>query len=131
MWGKPEDSGAIQTNIVRIDGQQSVYIPVLKQGGDSNTITIVNGIKAGINNLLDIPKSLKTAVVFDQSIFVKSAIENVMKEGAIGLLLTAIMVLVFLGSPRATFAVLLSFPFPFGVLIDHECNRAGRSTSCC
>jgi multidrug efflux pump subunit AcrB len=57
--GEAKDSGAIQTNIVRIDGQQSVYIPVLKQGGDSNTITIVNGIKAAITDLLDIPKSLK------------------------------------------------------------------------
>ena len=108
--GKAEDSGTIQTNIVRIDGQQSVYIPILKQGGDSNTITIVNGIKVAIRNLLDIPKSLKTAVVFDQSIFVKSAIKNVLKEAGIGLFLTAIMILVFLGSPRATFAVLLSIP---------------------
>ena len=108
--GEAKDSGAIQTNIVRIDGQQSVYIPVLKQGGDSNTITIVNGIKAAIKDLVDIPKSLKTAVVFDQSIFVKSAIKNVMKEGGIGLLLTGIMILIFLGSPRATVAVLLSVP---------------------
>ena len=108
--GEAKDSGTIQTNIVRIDGQQSVYIPVLKQGGDSNTITIVSGIKAAIKNLVDIPKSLKTAVVFDQSIFVKSAIQNVLKEGGIGLLLTAIMILVFLGSARATFAVLLSIP---------------------
>jgi multidrug efflux pump subunit AcrB len=108
--GEARDSGTIQTNIVRIDGQQSVYIPILKQGGDSNTITIVNGIKAAIADLVDIPKSLKTAVVFDQSIFVKSAIKNVLKEGGIGLLLTAIMILVFLGSPRATFAVLLSIP---------------------
>jgi hydrophobic/amphiphilic exporter-1 (mainly G- bacteria), HAE1 family len=108
--GEAKDSGTIQTNIVRIDGQQSVYIPVLKQGGDSNTITIVSGIKAAIKDLVDIPKSLKTAVVFDQSIFVKSAIKNVLKEGGIGLLLTAIMILVFLGSPRATFAVLLSIP---------------------
>jgi multidrug efflux pump subunit AcrB len=108
--GEAKDSGTIQTNIVRIDGQQSVYIPVLKQGGDSNTITIVNGIKAAIKDLLDVPKSLKTAVVFDQSLFVKSAIKNVLKEGGIGLLLTAIMILVFLGSPRATLAVLLSIP---------------------
>jgi len=108
--GEAKDSGTIQTNIVRIDGQQSVYIPVLKQGGDSNTITIVNGIKAAIRDLVDIPKSLKTAVVFDQSLFVKSAIKNVLKEGGIGLLLTGMMILVFLGSPRATFAVLLSIP---------------------
>jgi multidrug efflux pump subunit AcrB len=108
--GKAEDAGAIQTNIVRIDGQKSVYIPVLKQGGDSNTIAIVNGIKEATKHLVDIPDSLKTAVVFDQSIFVKTAVKNLLKEGGIGLLLTAIMILLFLGSPRATFTVLLSIP---------------------
>jgi multidrug efflux pump subunit AcrB len=108
--GKAEDSGAIQTNIVRIDGQHSVYVPILKQGGNSNTISIVNGIKEATKHLVDIPDVLKTAVVFDQSIFVKIAIKNLLKEGGIGLLLTAIMILVFLGSPRATFAVLLSIP---------------------
>src|SRR5271165_3358351 len=108
--GRAEDAGAIQTNIVRIDGQHSVYIPVLKQGGDSNTISIVNGVKEATKKLADIPAVLKTAVVFDQSVFVKIAIRNLMKEGGIGLLLTAVMILLFLGSPRATFAVLLSIP---------------------
>lgn len=108
--GKAQDSGALQYNIVRIDGQRSVYIPVFKQGGNSNTITIVNGMKAAIQHLVDIPASLKTAVVFDQSIFVKLAIKNLVKEASIGLVLTGIMILVFLGSPRATFAVLLSIP---------------------
>jgi multidrug efflux pump subunit AcrB len=108
--GKAEDSGALQYNIVRIDGQRSVYVPVFKQGGDSNTITIVNGMKAAIKHLVDIPSQLKTEVVFDQSIFVKLAIKNLVKEASIGLVLTGIMILVFLGSPRATFAVLLSIP---------------------
>ena len=108
--GKAEDSGALQYNIVRIDGQRSVYVPVLKQGGNSNTITIVNGMKEAIKNLVDIPTSLKTAVVFDQSIFVKLAIKNLIKEASIGLGLTGLMILIFLGSPRATFAVLLSIP---------------------
>ncbi len=108
--GKAQDSGTIQTNIVRIDGQRSVYIPVLKQGGDSNTITIVNGMKSAIKTLVDIPSSLKTAVVFDQSVFVKSALKNLGNEGGIGLILTALMILLFLGSVRATFAVLLSIP---------------------
>jgi multidrug efflux pump subunit AcrB len=108
--GKAEDAGAIQTNIVRIDGQKSVYIPVLKQGGDSNTIAIVNGIKEATKHLVDIPDVLKTAVVFDQSIFVKTAVKNLLKEGGIGLALTGLMILLFLGSPRATFAVLLSIP---------------------
>jgi multidrug efflux pump subunit AcrB len=108
--GKAEDAGALQYNIVRIDGQRSVYVPVFKQGGDSNTITIVNGMKQAIKHLVDIPESLKTAVVFDQSIFVKLAIKNLVKEASIGLVLTGIMILVFLGSPRATFAVMLSIP---------------------
>jgi multidrug efflux pump subunit AcrB len=108
--GNAEDSGALQYNIVRIDGQRSVYIPVFKQGGNSNTITIVDGMKSAIKHLVDIPASLKTAVVFDQSIFVKLAIKNLVKEASIGLVLTGIMILVFLGSPRATFAVLLSIP---------------------
>jgi multidrug efflux pump subunit AcrB len=108
--GKAQDAGALQYNIVRIDGQRSVYVPVFKQGGDSNTITIVNGMKAAIKHLVDIPAALKTEVVFDQSIFVKLAITNLVKEASIGLVLTGIMILVFLGSPRATFAVLLSIP---------------------
>jgi multidrug efflux pump subunit AcrB len=108
--GKAEDAGAIQTNIVRIDGQKSVYIPILKQGGGSNTIAIVNGIKAATKHLVDIPDVLRTAVVFDQSIFVKVALKNLLKEGGIGLVLTGLMILLFLGSPRATFAVLLSIP---------------------
>jgi multidrug efflux pump subunit AcrB len=108
--GKAEDSGALQYNIVRIDGQRSVYVPVFKQGGNSNTITIVNGMKAAVKRLVDIPENLKTAVVFDQSIFVKLAIRNLVKEASIGLVLTGLMILIFLGSPRATFAVLLSIP---------------------
>jgi multidrug efflux pump subunit AcrB len=108
--GKAEDAGALQYNIVRIDGQRSVYVPIFKQGGDSNTITIVDGMKAAIKHLVDIPSQLKTAVVFDQSIFVKLAIKNLVKEASIGLVLTGVMILVFLGSPRATFAVMLSIP---------------------
>ena len=108
--GHAKDAGQLQTNIVRVDGQESVYIPVLKQGGNSNTITIVNGVKQAVANLLDIPRVLKTAVVFDQSVFVKIAVKNVINEGAIGLCLTALMILLFLGNVRATVAVLLSIP---------------------
>jgi multidrug efflux pump subunit AcrB len=108
--GHAEDSGALQTNIVRIDGQRSVYLPILKQAGKSNTITIVNGMRAAIGKLVDIPASLKTAVVFDQSAFVKGAIRNLLKEAGIGLFLTGIMILVFLGSARATVAALIAIP---------------------
>ena len=108
--GQAKDAGQLQTNIVRVDGQKSVYIPVLKQGGNSNTITIVNGVKQAVAHLLDIPKVLKTDVVFDQSVFVKIAVKNVINEGLIGLVLTALMILLFLGNFRATIAVLLSIP---------------------
>jgi multidrug efflux pump subunit AcrB len=108
--GRAKDGGQLQTNIVRVDGQHSVYIPVLKQGGNSNTITIVNGVKKAVENLLDIPSVLKTSVVFDQSVFVKIAVKNVINEGTIGLCLTALMILLFLGNVRATVAVLISIP---------------------
>jgi hydrophobic/amphiphilic exporter-1 (mainly G- bacteria), HAE1 family len=121
--GKAQDSGTLQTNIVRIDGQRSVYVPVLKQGGDSNTITIVDGMKTAIKGLVDIPSILKTAVVFDQSEFVKSALKNLGNEGGIGLVLTALMILLFLGSIRATFAVLLSIPL--SALAAFICIRIG------
>jgi hydrophobic/amphiphilic exporter-1 (mainly G- bacteria), HAE1 family len=108
--GKAEDAAQIQNNIVRVDGQPSVYLPVMKQGGDANTIAVVDGIKDGVQHLLDVPKQLIAKVVFDQSVFVRSAIENLIHEGAIGLLLTGVMILVFLGSMRATVAVFLSIP---------------------
>jgi multidrug efflux pump subunit AcrB len=108
--GEAKDASQIQTSIVRVDGQPSVYLPVLKQGGDANTIAVVNGIKNAVSHLVNVPKELVTRVVFDQSVFVKSAIENLLHEGAIGLLLTGVMILIFLGSMRATFAVFLSIP---------------------
>jgi multidrug efflux pump subunit AcrB len=108
--GEAHDASQIQTNVVRVDGQPSVYLPVLKQGGDANTIAVVNGIKHAVSDLLDVPKSLVPSVVFDQSLFVKTAIETLVHEGAIGLVLTAVMILVFLGSTRATAAVFLSIP---------------------
>ncbi len=108
--GKAEDAGQLQTNIVRVDGQHSVYIPVLKQGGGSNTISIVSGVRDAVHHLLDVPAALKTNVVFDQSAFVKIAVKNVINEGTIGLCLTALMILLFLGNVRATISVLLSIP---------------------
>jgi multidrug efflux pump subunit AcrB len=71
---------------------------------------VVDGIRKATANLVDIPKQLITRVVFDQSIFVKMAIENLLHEGAIGLVLTGLMILLFLGSFRATAAVFLSIP---------------------
>jgi HAE1 family hydrophobic/amphiphilic exporter-1 len=108
--GAARDAQQIQVNIVRVDGQKSVYLPVMKQGGDTNTIAVVDGIKKAIARLTDVPKQLAAKVVFDQSNFVKTAIATLVHEGAIGLVLTAGMVLLFLGSVRATIAVFLCIP---------------------
>ena len=108
--GKAEDASQLQYNIVRVNGQRSAYIPIMKQGGDTNTIEVVDGVRKLTSHLLDIPKQLVTNVVFDQSVYVKAALETVLHEGAIGLVLTSIMILIFLGSLRATSAVLLSIP---------------------
>jgi multidrug efflux pump subunit AcrB len=108
--GKAEDSHQIQYNVVRIDGQRSCYIPIMKQGGDTNTIDVVNGVRNLIQHLYDIPRQMTANLVFDQSVYVKEALKTVLHEGVIGLVLTSLMILIFLGSVRATTAVLLSIP---------------------
>ncbi len=108
--GEAKDASQLQYNIVRIDGQKSADIPIMKSGGDSNTIQVVNDVRRLVQHLFDLPPQLKTDIVFDQSVFVKQALNTVFHEGVIGLVLTSVMILVFLGSMRATGAVLLSIP---------------------
>src|SRR5664280_2833261 len=76
----------------------------------SDTISIVDGVRDRVKHLLHIPPSLKANVVFDQSQYVKIAVANVLREGGIGLVLTAVMILIFLGSVRGTISVLISIP---------------------
>jgi len=108
--GTAQDAQQIQTNLVRVDGQRSVYLPVLKQGGNTNTISVVQGVKTAVSRLLDVPAQLVTHVVFDQSQFVEGAIRTLVIATTIGLALTAVIVLLFLSSGLATVAVLLSVP---------------------
>ena len=108
--GHAEDSSAVQYNIVRVNGQHSAYVPIMKQGGDTNTISVVNDVRDLSKRLFDIPKQMKADLLFDQSVFVKEAIKTVLHEGALGLLLTGVMILLFLGDVRATFATMLSIP---------------------
>jgi multidrug efflux pump subunit AcrB len=108
--GEVKDAAQIQNNIVRVDGQSSVYVPILRQGGDTNTIAVVDGTREALGSLTDVPEGLQTDVVFDQSLFVKRAMTTLLQEGALGIFLTSILILVFLGSLRATVAVFLSIP---------------------
>lgn len=108
--GHAQDANAIQYNLVRVDGQRSSYIAIMKQGGNSNTIDVVDGIRKLASHLYDVPKQLSANILFDQSVFVKEAIHSVLHEAGMGLTLTSIMILLFLGNVRATSAVLLSIP---------------------
>jgi multidrug efflux pump subunit AcrB len=108
--GEAKDASQLQYNIVRIDGQKSASIPIMKQGGDSNTLEVVSSVRELVSHLFDVPRQLKTEIAFDQSVFVREAINTVFHEGVIGLVLTSLMILIFLGSMRATVAVLLSIP---------------------
>src|SRR5579875_2444179 len=108
--GRLKDAHALQYNVVHVNGQRSVYLPVMKQGGDSNTIAVVDGVRQTVQHLVDVPPAMKTDVVFDQSRFVRTAIETLLHEGGTGLFLTGLMILMFLGSLRATVAVFFSIP---------------------
>ena len=108
--GELKDAHALQYNVVHVNGQRSVYLPVMKQGGDSNTIAVVDGVRKTVTHLVDVPAAMKSDVVFDQSRFVRTAIETLLHEGGIGLFLTCLMILMFLGSLRATVAVFFSIP---------------------
>ena len=124
--GVAKDAYALQYNVVRVDGQRSVYLPVLKQGGDSNTIAVVDGVRAKLKRLFDVPPSLVNSVVFDQSQFVKTAIQTLLHEGAIGLFLTSLMILIFLGNMRATVAVF--FSIPLSALVTFVALQLGGSS---
>ncbi len=104
------DGFAVQTNVVRKDGSRSALLTILKNGGAS-TLDIVNQIKALLPGMrAAAPPGLEMTELFDQSIFVRSAISGVVQEGVIAALLTATMILLFLGSWRSTFIVMVSIP---------------------
>src|SRR2546427_12888939 len=106
---KVEDSHQIQTNIVRVQGKRQVYIPIYRQPG-ANTIDVVEGIKAQLKPILERIKGINLDVVMDQSVYVRQAIRNLVQEAALGFLLAAAMVYIFLRSYRPTLIVLLALP---------------------
>jgi hydrophobic/amphiphilic exporter-1 (mainly G- bacteria), HAE1 family len=106
---KAEDSSQIQYNKVLIDGQPSVYVPVLRQAG-ANTISVVNGIKHLIPKVFGLPAGMKLKTLFDQSIYVRQAVASLEHEAISGSVLASLMILIFLGSLRSTLAIFLSIP---------------------
>jgi multidrug efflux pump subunit AcrB len=104
------DGWAVQQNIVRANGRRSVLLTIIKNG-DASTLDVVNAVKAAIPELLKAaPPGMEMHVLFDQSVFVSEAIASVLREGAIAAGLTALMILIFLGSWRSTLIVMISIP---------------------
>ncbi|RKE53963.1 MULTISPECIES: efflux RND transporter permease subunit [unclassified Sphingomonas] len=104
------DGSAPQTNVVHVDRSRSVVMTILKNGSTS-TLAIVQGIKDALPAIqATLPDSLKIVPIGDQSLFVKAAVEGVVKEGAIAAALTSLMILLFLGSWRSTVIIAISIP---------------------
>jgi multidrug efflux pump subunit AcrB len=105
-----EDTSAIQTNVVRVNGKRQVYIPLYRQPG-ANTIQVVEGVKEALAQIRSrLPQGINLDVVLDQSVFVRQAINNLIHEGLLGALLAAVMILFFLGSFRSTLIISLAIP---------------------
>jgi multidrug efflux pump subunit AcrB len=104
------DGYAVQTNIVRQDGQRGVLLGIQKAGGAS-TLSIVSGIRAALPRIAaTLPSELVMRPLADQSIFVKASLQGVLREGIIAASLTSILILVFLGSWRSTLIICVSIP---------------------
>jgi multidrug efflux pump subunit AcrB len=101
---------AFQTNIVRQDGHRGVLITVLK-AGNASTLSVVKGIRGLLPRVLQIvPPNLKLTPLSDQSVFVRAAVSGVIREAVIAAALTALMILLFLGSWRSTIIIAISIP---------------------
>ena len=99
-----------QTNIVRVNGQRSVLLTIQK-AGDASTLKVIGGIKSLLPQIATtVPSQLKMEPLADQSIFVLGAINGVVREALIAACLTAVMILVFLGSWRSTLIIATSIP---------------------
>ena len=99
-----------QTNIVRVDGSRAVLQSILKSGTTS-TLDIISTVKAKLPQILaDVPYKVNAHFLADQSLFVRTSINSVIREGAIAACLTALMILVFLGSWRSTLIIAVSIP---------------------
>jgi multidrug efflux pump subunit AcrB len=111
------DGYAPQTSLVHVEGKKSVLMSVLKQGSAS-TLDVVKRIRDILPSTLSrLPNTLKVALLFDQSVFVRAAVQGVVKEAGIAAGLTALMLLLFLGSWRSTIIVLVSIPLSILVSI--------------
>src|ERR1700687_177046 len=108
--GQVHDGNAVQQNIARTDGRRSVLLSIIKNG-NASTLVVVNAVKdALVTSRAAAPPGMVIKELFDQSVFVKASIRGLLKEGAIAAVLTALMIILFLGSWRSTLVVMVSIP---------------------
>ncbi|NSL89611.1 efflux RND transporter permease subunit [Chitinophaga solisilvae] len=107
---KVEDGADITGSYAIIDGKRSVYLPIIKTA-DASTWTVVNNLKKALPNIQKLlPEDVKVSFVFDQSVYVVNAVKSLISEGVIGAVLTALMVLLFLGDRRSAYIVIITIP---------------------
>ena len=120
------DGSAVQTNVVDRDGRPSVLLTVLKSG-DASTLDVVDRIRAALPRVRStLPPGLHVDIVSDQSVFVRASVNGVIREGVIAAVLTALMILLFLGSWRSTMIVAMSIPL--SILFSIVCLKATGQT---
>ena len=108
--GQVHDGNAVQQNIVRIDGLRSVLLSIIKNG-NASTLAVVNAVKQALAVArASAPPGMRITELFDQSVFVKASSQGLLSEGAIAAGLTALMIVLFLGSWRSTLVVMISIP---------------------
>jgi multidrug efflux pump subunit AcrB len=108
--GQVHDGNAVQQNVVRTDGRRSVLLSIIKNG-NASTLAVVNAVKEALKvSRAAAPPGMQIKELFDQSIFVKASIRGLLREGAIAAGLTALMIVLFLGSWRSTLVVMVSIP---------------------
>src|SRR6202008_3511800 len=104
------DGSLVQQNVVREDGHRAVLLSIIKNG-NASTLAVVNGVKHALQAFRPaLPAGMQINELFDQSVFVTNSVNGVLREGAIAAALTALMILIFLGSWRSTLVVMISIP---------------------
>ena len=104
------DSFAVQNNLVHVNGKRAAYLAILKHS-DASTLAVVDTVRDMLPSIREAaPEGLELQLDFDQSLFVRAAIEGVVREALLGSLLVSLMILVFLGSWRSMVIVVISIP---------------------
>ncbi|MGQ0666345.1 MAG: efflux RND transporter permease subunit [Nitrospiraceae bacterium] len=112
--GTVTDSSDIQTNIVRADGARAVYLRVNKQP-NANTVEVVDALRVALSKMIGIPPGVKLGISFDQSLYIRQSIKNLIEQALHGSLLAAAVILIFLRNLTST--IIISIAIPLSILV--------------